>query len=491
MTAMTIRRTDRLLVGTLSLVALTVAVLQTAVVPVLSVIAAQLGASTVSASWVVTANLLAAAASTPLIGRLADLRSKKRVLLAVLILVLAGSVLAAVTSSLPLLVAARVLQGASFALYPVSVAVLRDEVAPDRLVRSMALLSAMLGLGGGLGLVVTGLLMKGGADYHRVFWLTTVVTVVILLATAAVVPQRDPRSSGTVDWKGAIGLAAGLSALLLALTESARWGWTSPRTVGLAAIGLAVLRIWWWWERRCTQPLVSTAMLARRPILLTNLATVLVGMGLYLVFLGLTDWVETPTASGYGFGASVLDASLVFLLPGAIAASLTAVISGRYIERFGARAVGMAGGTAGILGFLLLATLHTSRWEVIAAYLLANVYISLAYGALPVLVVGEVEAHETAVATSMNAIARTVGGAVGAALVAVLLSPAMRASTGFIAEHDYIVLFALGAVSAIGAVMLIAATARPRPGPARAQQPGSSRRRRPAPPPWALLSRTS
>ena len=457
-----VRRGEGLLVGTLSLVVLTVAVLQTSVVPVLTVIASQLGASPVNVSWVLTANLLAAAASTPLIGRLADLRSKKRVLIAVLVMVLAGSALAAATASLSLLILARVLQGASFALYPVSVAILRDEVTPERLVRSMALLSAMLGLGGGLGLVVTGLLMRGAADYHRVFWLTAVMSAVVTFAAIVVVPQRDQQSIGQVDWGGALGLAAGLSALLLALTESGRWGWTSPRTIGLAIAGVVALWIWWWWEGHCPQPLVSTRMLSRRPILLTNLATVLVGMGLYFVFLGLTDWVETPTASGYGFGASVLDASLVFLLPGAIAASVTAVISGRYIEKFGARVVGMAGGVAGVLGFLLLATLHTSRWEVIAAYLLANAYISLAYGALPILVVDEVETHETAVATSMNAIARTVGSAIGAALVAVLLSPSMKTSNGFIAEHEYIVLFTLGACSAIGTVLLLRATARPR-----------------------------
>ncbi|MGI9163529.1 MAG: MFS transporter [Mycobacterium sp.] len=448
------------LVGTLSAVVLTVAVLQTAVVPVLNVIATQLGTSTVSVSWVLTANLLAAAAGTPLIGRLADLRSKKRVLLVVLALVLAGSVLAATTSALPLLIFARVLQGASFALYPVSVAVLRDEVAPEKLVRSMAVLSAMLGLGGGLGLVVTGLLMRGDADYHRVFWLTTALAGAITVAVAVVVPERRAQSEGAVDWIGALGLALGLSALLLALTESGRWGVISAPTIGLTFAGAMILGLWWRWEQRCPRPLVSTAMLAHRPILLTNIATVLVGMGLYVVFLGLTDFVETPAASGYGFGASVLDASVVFLLPGAIAASVTAVISGRCIERFGARVVGMAGGAAGMLGFLLLATLHHSRWEVIAAYLLANAYISLAYGALPVLVVSEVDAQETAVATGVNAIARTVGSAIGAAVVALLLSPRSKAVNGYIAEHDYIILFTLGAVTAIGTVVFVAATPR-------------------------------
>lgn len=456
------QRPHRLLLGALSAVALTAAVLQTVVVPILNAIATGLRTSTVNVSWVLTANLLAAAASTPLIGRLADLRSKKDVLLVVLSLVLAGSILAATTSSLPLLILARVLQGASYALYPVSVAVLRDEVAPERLVRSIAVVSAMLGLGGGLGLVVTGLLMRGDADYHRVFWLTTVIAVTVLVGVTVAVPRRRVHVHGTVDWAGAVGLALGLSALLLALTESGRWGATSPRTVVVAFAGMAILAAWWRWEGRCAQPLVSTAMLARRPILLTNIATLLVGLGLYFSFLGLTDFVETPAASGYGFGASVLDASMVFLLPGALAASVTAVVSGRYIERFGARAVGMAGGAAGVLGFLLLATLHTSKWELIAAYLLANAYISLAYGALPVLVIGEVGPEETAVATSMNVIARTVGSAIGAALVAVLLHPSAGVLNGYIAEHDYVILFAIGGLTAIGSVALLAATPRGR-----------------------------
>ena len=211
--------------------------------------------------------------------------------------------------------------------------------------------------------------------------------------------------------------------MLLAITQAHAWGWVSGRTIGCGLTGIVVLGVWWWWERRCSQPLVSTGMLARRPILLTNIATVLVGMGLYFAFLGLTGFVQAPVRSGYGFGATVLAASVVFLLPGAIAGFLTAVASGRYIDRFGARAVLIAGAATGALGFVLLAALHSTRWQVIAAGVLANAYISLAYGALPALVVREVEAGETGVATSMNAIARTIGSSIAAAIVAVASGP--------------------------------------------------------------------
>ena len=450
-----LRRPSTLIVG-LSIVVLTVAVLQTAVVPVLGIIADQLDASIVGVSWAVTANLLAAAAATPLIGRLADLHSKKRVLLWVLAVVLVGSVLAATTSSLALLIVGRILQAASFALYPVGVAILREELAEDRMVSAMSVLSAMLGFGGGTGLVVVGLLMNNGANYHRVFWLTTAFTVVVIAIVVLVVPSRPRSTTGTIDWLGAAGLAAGLSAVLLAITQGNTWGWISPRTLSCAACGIVVLVGWWFWERRLKQPLVSTKMLSRRPILLTNLATVFVGMGLYFAFLGLTQFVQIPhEAAGYGFGATVLEASVIYLLPGAVTGFLVALISGRFIDRFGARPVLVVAAAAGITGFLFIALVHSAPWQVITASILANAYISLGYGALPALVVSEVTAGETGVATSMNAIARTIGSSTAAALVAVLLSHSAD-GTSVPREGSFVAIFIGGAVTAALAMVLIA-----------------------------------
>jgi MFS family permease len=448
-----------LLVAGLSVVVLTVAVLQTAVVPVLGIIAHQLNASTVAVSWAVTANLLAAAAATPLIGRLADLHSKKRVLLTVLVVVLAGSVLAATTSSLALLIVARILQAASYGLYPISIAILREELPEERMGSAMSVLSGTLGFGGGTGLVVVGLLMSGHAGYHRVFWLTTAFTVLVIAIAVLVVPARQRSSTGTIDWLGAAGLAVGLSAVLLAITQGHSWGWTSPATLACAGCGLVVLGAWWFWERRAKQPLVSTEMMTRRPIMLTNLATVFVGMGLYFAFLGLTQFVQIPhAAAGYGFGATVLEASVVYLLPGAVTGFLVALVSGRFIDRYGARPVLMTAAVAGIAGFLFIALAHHAQWQIIAASILANAYIALGYGALPALVVAEVDAGETGVATSMNAIARTVGSSLAAAMVAVLLG---RTSGGVPMESSFVAIFVGGAVTAALAMVLIALS-RPR-----------------------------
>jgi MFS family permease len=197
-------------------------------------------------------------------------------------------------------------------------------------------------------------------------------------------------------------------------------------------------------------------MLSRRPILLTNLATVFVGMGLYFAFLGLTQFVQIPhQASGYGFGATVLQASVVYLLPGAVTGFLVALVSGRFIDRFGARPVLVVAAAAGITGFLFIALVHSAPWQVIVASILANAYISLGYGALPALVVNEVTAAETGVATGMNAIARTIGSSVAAALVAVLLGRT-AGGTQVPMESSFVAIFVGGAVTGAAAMVLIA-----------------------------------
>ena len=204
--------------------------------------------------------------------------------------------------------------------------------------------------------------MSGDAGYHRVFWLTTAFTVLVIAIVVLVVPATtaQPRRARSTGWAPRA-WRRGCRRSCWRSPRAQSWGWTSPRTLACAACGVVVLVGWWLWERRAKQPLVSTEMLARRPILLTNLATVFVGMGLYFAFLGLTQFVQIPReAAGYGFGATVLEASVVYLLPGALTGFLVALVSGRFIDRFGARPVLVVAAAAGIAGFLFIALAHSA-----------------------------------------------------------------------------------------------------------------------------------
>lgn len=446
------KRKSNSLVAGLGAVILAVAVMQSGIVPILSSIGTQLQVSPSTVSWVVTANLIAAAAGTPLLGRLSDVFNKKTVLLGALALVLAGTMIGALATSLPLLVFARALQGTSFALYPIAASILRHELAADRLVRGIAVLSAMLGFGGAIGLVATGTLLTDGVGYQRIFWVHAALVFIVLVIAAVTVPRREQRTSAHVDWVGAAGLALGLSGVLLAISKGAAWGWTSPATIIAAAGGVGVLAMWVRWTGRAADPLVSLTMLRRRPVLLANSASFLIGLGSYISFLGLTHFVQCPSNAGFGFNASVAAVSMKFLLPGALAGTITAVIAGRAIERFGARAVVAAGGLSGVLGFAMLTFWHSQAWQVVLAGVLTNVYLSLAYGALPAMIIGDVEPGETGVATSLNGTFSKMAGSTAAAMVGAVLAPL---NGGHPVETGFTVVFVAGIVTA-GLVMVLA-----------------------------------
>ena len=154
-----------LLVLTLALAVTALSLLQSLVVPILPTIGEQLGVGAGAAGWVLTANLLAAAVLTPVIGRLGDTVGERPVVLGVLGVVAVGTLLAVRTTSLPLLLVARVLQGASYGLFPLSISILRRELPAGRLTVAMSVVSSTLAVGGVIGLVVTGVLTRDGGDY--------------------------------------------------------------------------------------------------------------------------------------------------------------------------------------------------------------------------------------------------------------------------------------------------------------------------------------
>ncbi|HEX2072218.1 MAG TPA: MFS transporter [Geodermatophilus sp.] len=446
-----------LLVATLALGVTTLSLLQSLVVPVLGPIAVQLGVSPAAAGWALTANLLAAAVLTPVLGRLGDIRGERPVMLGILAAISVGTLLALVTTSLPLLLVARVLQGASYGLFPLSISVLRRELPAERLSVAMSVVSSTLGVGGVVGLVAAALLTRDGGDYHHVFWIGLGVSVTCLLLTALVLPRRAPTASGRVDWWGAAVLGAGLVLLLLPVSQGAAWGWASPATLGCLAAAAAVLTGWVVLQQRRAQPLVRPALLADPRTLVPNLAGLMTGVGLFVSFLAVLQLVQTPPeVAGYGFGATVVTAAVVYLLPGGVLGIIAAPLAGRVVGRVGALPTLLAGAVCGLAGFLLLAFLRSEPWLVVTAGVLAQLWVTVAYAALPALVVQAVRREETGVANAVNSIARSVGQAVGSTLTVTVLAAGLDPATGFprASALTLVALIGVGSAAAVAVVSL-------------------------------------
>ncbi len=418
------------LLPVLGLGAVVVSCMQALVVPAVDAIARDLAISTAAATWAVTINLLACAVLTPVLGRLGDLHGRRRLMAVAIGACLAGSLLAALTSSFALLLLARVLQGASGAVFPLAIGIVRDEREGPSVTRTTAVVSGMLSFGAGVGLVACGLLTVDGGDYHRVFWFATIVSAVTLAGVWWAIPHRAaPGGNGRLDYAGAVILAGGLLLVLLALTEAPAWGLASPRFVACLAAGLGVLTVWLWWERRVPAPLVDPVMLADRPVLVTNLAGLFVGLANFTCFLGVVRLVQSPGGDGLpGFDASVLTTALVFLLPGTIGSAIAAQLGGELVHRFGPRRTLASAGLLGAAGFAGLATIPPEAWVIVACTIVVLSSVSIAYAAMPMLLMAATHARDTAVANAMNSIARWVGGALGSALVVSVLASAATPS---------------------------------------------------------------
>ncbi|WP_374195351.1 MFS transporter [Rhodococcus sp. B50] len=431
-------------------------VMQTAVVPLMPAITEQLGVGANAAGWIVTVNLLVATVCTPLLGRLADRRGARRVLLGILSVVLIGSLLCVARDSLPVLIVGRALQGTSFALFPIGVAVLRSALGARGITPALGIMSGMMSVGGGAGMVAAGLLYSEGDDYRRVFWLLVALSVMAAVIAWFVVPRVPGSGSGT-DVRGALGLAVGLSALLLALARGGTWGWTSVPTLGCAVAGALVLVAWYRHERRTDAPLVAPALLTAGSVAPTHLAAFLVGIAMFVQFLAIAMFVQAdPDEVGYGFGASVLETSLFYLLPGQVAGVTAAVVSGLLVRRFRADRVLMVACAIGVGGFAFLIFNHGQAWQLVTAVAVLNVFVSVAYGALPAMLIDHVPMRDTGVANGINAIARTFGSSLASALVGSLLAAVTIAGTELPSSRAYVIAFVVGGVTAFAAGLTVA-----------------------------------
>ncbi|PYC75856.1 MFS transporter [Streptomyces tateyamensis] len=406
----------------LVLAMLAYSVIQTAVVPILPSLAKELNVSGSDITWLMTANLLSAAVLTPLLGRFGDLRGRKPMLLISLAGLVLGSGLAVVTHSFTLLVVARVLQGAGGGVLPLAISIVRDELPRHKVTGGVAAISASMGVGSGLGLVATGLLLEHW-DYKSIFWMGLVFGLIAVALVVWRVPQ-DPvvDRAGGADPLGAITLAGWLSALLVAVSRGNEWGWTSNKTLGLFAVAAVVALIWGIIEVKVAHPLVDMKMMARPAVAFTNISGLLIGFGMYGSFLVISNFAQTPAKlAHYGFTATVLHAG-VMLLPSALGSMAAAPVGALLIARRGPRLPLVLGGLLGFVSMAYLAVRHSAEGDIYFASAIFGLGVGLAYAAMPAYINGAVPAEQSGIANGMNAVLRTVGGAIGTAVMGAILT---------------------------------------------------------------------
>jgi MFS family permease len=404
----------------LSLAGIAYAMLSSSVVPALKTMQRALHTSEDGITWLLTAYLLSASVGTAILGRLGDMYGKERLLLVTLVILAAGTLLAAVSSSLGVIILARFIQGASGGIFPLAFGIVRDEFPREKVAGSIGLLSAILGVGAGIGIVLSGVIVEH-LNYHWLFWIPLAATLVAIVATWRFIPESPVRMPGKINWLAAALMTIGLSTVLLAISQTIAWGWGSPKTLGLIAAGLAVTLLWVAVEVRSANPLIDMTMMRIRGVWTTNLAAFLLGAGMYSSFIVLPQFAQLPKSTGFGFGASVVVSGL-YLLPSTIGMTILGIYAGRISARFGSRTALIAGTAFTTASFALLSITHDHPYDLLVAAGLLGVGIGLAFAALGNLIVQSVSSRQTGVASGMNTVMRTLGGALGGQLSATFIA---------------------------------------------------------------------
>ncbi|WP_347123746.1 MFS transporter [Microbacterium sp. SY138] len=378
----------------------------TLVVPLQAELPQLLNASREDTTWVVTITLLVAAVATPISGRLGDMYGKRRVVIALLAILILGSVIAAVSGSIVGVIIGRALQGAVTGVVPLGIAIMRDVLPPERLGTAVALMSATMGVGGAIGMPVAALLAQN-ADWHMLFWLAAALGAVGLALVLAVIPEDVLRSPGRLDVIGAIGLAIGLTGILLFVSRGAQWGWTSPLTLTCIIGGLAVLLVWGWYQLRTTDPLLDLRVAARPAVLFTNIAAIGMGFALFASNVTFPQMLEAP-ATGGGFGLDMVAASLV-IMPAGLVMMVISPLSGWLERTVGPRPLFTVGATAIVLAYVFVLLWSSEVWHVLIANLLIGVGIGFTFAAMPMIIMRSVPANETGASNGLNALFRSIG----------------------------------------------------------------------------------
>ena len=426
------------------------ALAQTMIVPALPAIQRTLGGDPADATWLLTAFLLTAAVATPLLGRLGDMYGKEHWLLVSLGVFGAGSVVSALAGSLGVMIAGRAIQGAGGAIFPLAIGIIRDEFPREKVATGIGTISAMFGIGGGIGLVVAGVLVDG-VGVAWIFWLSAAAAAAAAWATWRFVPESPVRVRARIDWLGGLLLSGALLTLLLGVSEGNAWGWTSGGVLGLFAASAVLTGAWARWEWRVIDPLVDLRLMRRRPVWTTNVAALAIGFAMFGSFVLIPQLVQTPPVAGYGFGASVT-ASGLFLWPSSLVMLVAGPLSGRLGTRYGSKLPLGLGAMFAAAGYFWLGVEHGARIDIYLGSVLLGIGIGLAFAAMANLVVEAVPPEVTGIASAINAIMRQIGGAVGAQVSAAIVSAHFVLGGRFPAESGFTAAFLMSGVGAFVAL---------------------------------------
>ncbi|MGA7649498.1 MAG: MFS transporter [Thermoplasmata archaeon] len=452
-------------------VVLVVLYIEGMLLPSLPTIASDFHVDAGQVTLIISAYAAAGVALSPVIGKLGDIYGKRKVMIVVMFTYAASVSVTGFSPNFAFMVGARTIQGIGLTIMPLGMSLMREEFPREMVPRAQGLLSAMFGIGFAISLPLGSWVSQ---DYGwRTTYHSAVPFVIIMAVLVFLLVKESPyrRPDTPVDYLGALFLGLSLAGIVTALSQGEAWGWTSPMTVGFAAIGLLMAVPFVVVERRLTvqkrEPIVDQRLLRERNVAVTNIVLTVAGLGMYLAMFSLIYQFEYPIASG-GYNASctplncsnfqILNAG-IDILPLAVGMTCFALVTSVVVSRVGIKPLAFAGGLITALGFVLEAYASTLG-VALAIEVLIGAGMGLLNASIINLLILTVDPKDMGQATAMNNVFRNVGGSVGAPIAGSILATYLLTSgpfAGYFPAHlafQYVYLLA-AAITVAGTVTVL------------------------------------
>ena len=402
----------------LSLLAALVVYIDTMLTPALPTIAREYHVDIATTSLLISLYTVFGVAVMPVVGKLADIYGKRRILLWTLAVYLVAATSTSFAPTFDLILVSRFFQGVGLGTFPLAFSLAREEFPRSLVPRAQGVISAVQVTGGAMGILVGAVVTSEygwQANYHLALPCILALAVLIFFQ----IRESPNLKPGTrLDSVGAAWLGSSLTAIVLGLSQGAAWGWTSWAVLLLIFGGLLALGPLAVYEGRKTEPIFDLRLLRQRNILLANLIVVVYGISLYVAFQAITYFMQLP--GPVGFGLSVFQTGLV-LVPLIVVLLPVALVVGTVIPRYGVKPFLYVGSLFAMVGFLLLSTATSPEVVTgfLAIYALGSGMLTVAIQNLLVL---SIEPKQMGLGTSLNASFRYIGQSLGAPIAGAILS---------------------------------------------------------------------
>ncbi|MET4095007.1 MFS transporter [Arthrobacter sp. UYCu712] len=418
--AMTHRQIMEALTGLLAAF-FTAIISSTIVANALPTIMSELKGTQTDFAWVITAALLANAATTPIWGKLADLFNKKILVQLSIVIFVAGSVMAGLSETIPLLLTARVIQGIAMGgLTALAQAIIGSIIPPRDRGKYSGYMGGVMAVGTAGGPLLGGFIVDSPLGWRWTFFVCVPLAVVALILLQITLKLPHVKRPAKIDWLGSILLTSGVSLLLIWVSFAGNpdyydwWSWQTAAMVGGGVLLLALLVVV---ESRVAQPIIPLKIISERTTALAILASVAVGVGMFGSSAFLGQYFQVAR------GASPTEAGLL-TLPMIAGNLIGSVVSGQLISRTGKWKRYLVAGAVFLIGGLGLAGTidHTTDLWLTGLYTgILGLGLGLLMQNLVLAVQNTVRATDIGTASASVAFFRSVGGAIGVSVLGAIL----------------------------------------------------------------------